>query len=437
MKNPLTLKTGTLLAFALALAGCGSDSNDDSTLTGPTTPTSSFTQSATWAVALPVTATEADAVCYDIDAKATADCTGNTWDLKLKGGTRTGTLWTNSGTSASSSTSNGGTLGSPFAYSWTDLSTWTSATRMPGETADIPSVAWLKDSLKNVFTGSNSIGTAVFEYGVGGDNHKLWPTYRTFVITTDGSKAHKSSDNTDGVQVFALQVTGYYGGTSGTESGHVAFRFAEKTDADTFGAPLSGNVNASGSSWVYYDLVNNTVVDTPSGSNWHVAFNRYSIKLNQGSEVGTGGKVGGFVGKTPAGFYDASGNVVVSAFTSVTAAADTLADLTATDLALPANANAWIKDTFNSPLNPAYTGSYPNPLNYGWFTYYSLAADAATVGLGAAHMIKANDENGAMLRSSTGNSYARFRLKEIVYADNTNNSSQQTWTFEFDIQPAP
>lgn len=436
MKNPLTLKTGTLLAFALALAGCGSDSNDDSTPTGPTTPTSSFTQSATWEAALPASG---NSICYDIDARAEADCTGNNWDLKLKSGGRTGTLWTNGGTSATVSTNKGGTLGSPFDYVWDTLKTWTSATRAPGDTADIPAVAWLADGLKNVFTGSNSIGTAAFEYDLDG-THKLFPTYRTFLITTDGSKTHTSSDNTDGVKVFALQVTGYYGGASGTTSGYVSFRFAEKTAAGTFGTVQTAALLDARSGWVYYDLANNAVVDAPTGDNWQIAFNRYSFKLNQGSEVGTGGKVGGFVGKTPAGFYDASGNAVVSAFTSSTAATDTLGDLTAADLALPATASGWVKDAFNSPLNPAYqvisgsgmTGDLV--ANYGWYTYYSRAADS---GLGAGHMIKANPEKGTLLRSAGGNSYARFHLKEISYADNANNSSQQTWKFEFDIQPAP
>ncbi len=186
--------------------------------------------------------------------------------------------------------------------------------------------------------------------------------------------------------------------------------------------------------WVYYDLVNNTVVDVPTADNWQIAFSRYSVKLNQGSEVGTGGKVAGFLAKTPAGFYDTDGNPVTSVFTGATASTDTLPDLTATDLALPATASKWVKDAFNSPLNPAYTGTYPSALNYGWYTYYPTTTAAEAAGL-VQHQIKANPENGALLRSAGSNSYARFHLKQISYADPADATSQQTWTFGFDIQP--
>jgi hypothetical protein len=446
MKNEMIFKAGTVLALTFAMAGCGSDGDSGGAVTPPVA-TSSFTQTATWAVALPATGSSA---CYDIDTRATADCAGTDWDLKLKSGGRTATLWTNGGTSAALASNKGGTLGSPFNYLWADLQTWTSASRAPGETVDIPSVAWLADGLKNVFSGTNSIGTAAFEYGVDG-SHKLFPTFRTFLISTDGSKAHTNSDNVDGVDVFSLQMTGYYGGASGTTAGYVSFRFAEKDMASTFGAVnVVSNLNAS-TSWVYYDLVNNTVVDVPSTTNWHVAFNRYSIKLNQGDATtgtgpGTGGKVAGFLGKTPAGFYEADGTTpVVTMFTSATAATDTLPGLTANDLALPATASRWIKDAFSSPLNPDYrivSGSPAPPASnmvadYGWFTYYMGATEAAAAGLGAAHMLKAKPEVGAMLRSASGNSYARFHLQSIAYAVSTDYNSQQTWTFEFNIQPTP
>jgi hypothetical protein len=437
MKSVLTIKTSTVLGVALALSACGGGGDNAGSGAAPVA-TSGFTQSADWVVNLPATATEADAVCYDFDAKSVADCTTAAWDIKLKGGTRTGTVWTNSGTSASVVTSKGGTLGSPFAYTWANLKTWTKATRIPGDSSDIPSVAWLKDGLKNVFTGTNTIGSAAYEYGLSG-SHKFLPNYRTFLITTDSSKAYTDSDNADGVKVFTLQVTGYYGGASGTTSGYPSLRFAEKTTASTFGTveTVSALDASNESTWKYYDLVNKTVVDVPTGDNWQIAFNRYGIKLNQG-DVGTGGKVGAFLSRTPAGFYEADGKTpIVSKFESAGAAADTLPDLTASDLSLPTAANKWVKDVFNSPLNPNYTGSYPGPLNYGWFMYYSNATDAAGVGLGAAHMIKAVPENGVIIRSSAGTSYARVHLKNIVYADNTNNSSQQTWTFEMDIQPTP
>lgn len=447
MQEHLMQKAVMAIALAVFLSACGgggggSDSSNTSTAASSS---SSFTQTATWAVALPAAGA---AVCYDIDNKAPADCSGADWDLKLKSGGRTGTLWTNSGSSASASGNKGGTLGSPFNYLWADLQKWTRATRMPGETADIPAQAWLLDSVKNAFAGTNSIGSSAFEYGVGGDNHQMWPSYRTYVITTDNSKAYTDSNNADGVKVFTLQVTGYYGGSNGITSGYASFRFAERLDASTYGAVQTVSGLDARSAWVYYDLINNTVVDTPTAGNWHIAFNRYSVKLNNGdatvgSGPGTGGKMGGFVGMVPAGFYDGSGNPVVSAFTSATAANDTLPDLASGALSLPASASKWIKDAFSSPLNPDSKIVSGSPMtgnmvaSYGWYTYYMGATEAAAAGLGAAHMIKANPENGSMLRSAASDSYARFHLKQISYADNSDSSSQQTWTFEFDIQPKP
>src|SRR5690606_16850098 len=103
----------------------------------------------------------------------------------------------------------------------------------------------------------------------------------------------------------------------------------------------------------------------PDANNWHIAFNRYNVMLN-GGQSGDG-SVAGFVGKTPAGFYDAEGNVVESTFTSA-APADTLADLTAADMATPADAGDWIIDDVRSRLNADAEGTYPM-LDYGWYTY--------------------------------------------------------------------
>ncbi len=79
---------------------------------------------------------------------------------------------------------------------------------------------------------------------------------------------------------------------------------------------------------------------------------------------------------------------------------------------------------------------YPNPLNYGWYTYYPTATAAASAGLPpVAHLIKANVDGASLLRGGEGNTYARFHVTQIAYADPNNASSQQTWTIEFDVQP--
>ncbi|GLS05737.1 hypothetical protein GCM10007860_28940 [Chitiniphilus shinanonensis] len=424
----MTSKSGALLAMTLtlALAACGGGGGG-SDGPGPTptptpAPSSGFSQKATWSVTLPATNVS---VCYDFDTRTeVADCSGNAWDLKFKSSGRTASLSTNSGVSGSGQ---GGAFGGPFEHTWAELLAWQNGTTDP-TSGPIPASLYFKDSASGVFTGSNSIQAAAFEYGVGGENdHKLYPNYRVFLITTDNTKASNTGDATS--PVFALQVIGYYGGPSGTASGWPSFRWVDRLS----GVQKTATVDAS-ANWVYYDLVAGAV-SSESGT-WHIAFNRYNVKLNGGASGG--GKVGGFVGGTPAGFYDGSGKPVASKFTDANNFLSTLADLVSPSLAVPASAAQWVKDGTTSSLSPAYQGTYPAALDYGWFSYYPTASAASAAGLPAvAHLLKANDTRGTLLRSGEGNSYARFRLVEIKYADPNDASSAQTWTFEFEIQPKP
>ena len=168
-----------------------------------------------------------------------------------------------------------------------------------------------------------------------------------------------------------------------------------------------------------------------------MALNRNTLKLNGGSSGR--GNVAGFIGATPAGFYNAEGQPIAAKFKSATPA-DTLADLTGV-LAAPANANAWIKDAVASQLAPQFTGTYPEPLDYGWFSYYPTDASAIAAGMAGAHQLKANAERATLVRSGEGNSYARMRLLSIDYAPVIAPakpfSGQQTWSIEMDVQPAP
>ncbi len=412
---------GTIvLTMTLAACGGGEDGGTP-TPTPPPVTNPGFTQSATWSVVLPAAG---NSLCYDFNAKAVvADCTGKAWDLKLKSSGRTSTFWTNSGTSG---TGEGGAFGGPFDHSWAELQKWENATTDPVAGA-IPSTLFFKDAASGVFTGSNEIASTAFEYGIGGStDHLLYPNYRTFLITSDSSSA--DTTGTPASPVFALQVTGYYGGSGGTTSGHPSFRWI---DRNAPGDVRTATVNAS-VDWVYYDLVAGAT-STASGT-WHIAFNRYTFKLN-GGESGSG-KVAGFLAKTPAGFYDPAGTPITAKFTDASNLVSTAADLNAPDLTLPSSASKWVKDTASSPLQPAYTGTYPNPLDYGWFTYYPTATAAGSAGLPAiAHLIRANSEAAGLLRGGEGNTYARFHVTQILYADPNDAASQQTWTIEFDVQP--
>lgn len=425
-----TLGTLALAVLAATLAACGGGDGGGTGTTGPSgpttpttpvTPSTSFTQSGTWTFTLPAAGAS---ICYDFNAQApVADCSGNNWDLKVKAAARSASLWTNSG---SSGTGNGGAFGGPFDHTWTELQAWKNATTDPVNGA-IPSTLYFKDAAAGVFTSSNDIASAAFEYGVGGSNdHLLYPTWRTFVITTDNSSA--DAVGTVAAPVFALQVAGYYGGTGGTTSGHPSFRWVDRANP---GVVRTATVDAT-ADWVYYDLVN--AQQTTATGTWHIAFSRYNIKLN-GGESGTG-KVAGFVGRTPAGFYDASNKPVAARFTDAGNATATLADLSAADLAVPAAASSWVKDANASPLSPAYTGTYPNPLNYGWYTYHPTAAAAAAAGLPAvAHLLKANPDAATLVRGGEGTTYARIHLLNIQYANPSDSASAQTWTIAFDVQP--
>lgn len=430
------LATATLAACG----GGGSDTEVPPVIVVPpvveTPAASKFTQTATWTATLPAAGLS---VCYDFNAKAeVAGCAGTAWDIKLKSGAggRSAEFSTNSGVSGSGT---GGAFGSPFTHTWANLLTWKDALLDPASTTALPATAYVADASKNVFTGANAIQSAAFEYDLNG-THQLHPNFRVFLIAADATVA--SSTGSTATPVFALQVTGYYGGAGGTTSGYPSFRWIDRSDAGV--TVKTAQVNAS-AGWVYYDLASNAV-STSTGT-WHIAFNRYNIMLN-GSVWGFGGKAGGFVGATPAGFYAGDGTTPVTAkFNATTNLNDTLATLTGA-LTGPASASAWVKDAIGSQLAPAYTGSYlgpadpaPTPLNYGWFSYYPTAGLATAAGLAGQHMLKANPDNATLVKSGEGTSYARVRLASISYAPVVAPAAPytgtQTWVIEFGVQPAP
>ncbi|MGE0798747.1 MAG: HmuY family protein [Lautropia sp.] len=412
------------LTISLALAGCGSSSDSPAPTPAPTpapapAPTSQFTGKATWTFALPA---PGQSLCYDFDASIqTADCTGTAWDLKLTSGTSAASFFTNSG---SSGTGSGGAFGGPFDHTWAELSTWNQATVDP-VSGPIPANLFFADTASGVFTGTNAIQSAAFEYGLGGANdHLLYPNGRVFLITTDSAS---NEDGSDGTPVaYALQIVGYYGGAGGTASGYPKIRWVDRSAP---GSVRTETINAT-AGWVYFDLASGTV-SSETGT-WHIAFNRYNVKLNGGTS-GTS-TVAGFVGRTPDGFYGTDGQPVAAAIMAATESS-TLSYLTASDIAKPTNAAQWVKDSLSSSLAPAYKGTYPAALDYGWFTYYPPAA-ATQAGV-PPHTLKANPDRASMIRSGGGNSFARMKLSSIVYADPNSATSAQTWTVDFDVQPVP
>lgn len=425
MQASTSLKYLATAVAVAALAACGGGGGGDSTPTTPTTPTtpaSKFTKTGVkWTFELPASGS----LCYDFDAQAqTADCSGTAWDVKVVSSGRTAALYTNSGPSG---TGKGAALGTPFTYTWTKLQAYQDATVDPDSKQTVPDQAWIADSASSAFSGTNAIQTAAFEYDLNG-THQLSPNFRVFLITTNSA----SADITGAAgKVYALQLTGYYGGPTGTASGWPSFRWVDVANPGNVLSTPAAGIDATGG-WVYYDLENNA--KTTESGNWQIAFNRYNVKLNGGSSGSS--TVAGFLSKTPAGFYEADGKTPITAkFNATSNPNDTLADLTGAQTG-PASANAWVKDSVGSQLSPAYTGTYPNALNYGWYSYYPTDAAAAAVGL-SQHQLKANPDAATLVKSGAGNSYARMHLTEIKYAAATPAySGKQTWTIEFDVQPA-
>lgn len=429
--------------MVLVLAGCGGGDGGSSaastdtsattgntttgTATGSTTGTTTdgsadlFTKKATWTFTAPASGAS---VCYDFDAAAeVAGCEGTRWDMKVTGGQRGVQFGTNSGPNG---TGQGGTYaGASSAFlDWTELQTWKSGTRFPAGD-QVPARLYFPDVAQSAFRGTNAINTAAFEYGLKGENdHLLYPTYRVFLVTTDN--ANTSTTGTADAPVFALQITGYYGGDTGTVSGHPSFRWVDRSHAGA--TPRTATVDAS-RGWVYFDLVSGTTA-SESGT-WHIAFNRYQVRVNGG--VSGTGKGGSIVGVTPSGLYADNGTTpVVSAFTSATPE-QYLAWLTSSEL--PATAT-WVVDSRQSSLTPDGVRSASGTFDFGFYSYYPTADLAAAAGLPAtAHTLGANPARGALIRSGEGTSYARVHLTGIAYQDSSSPTSAQTWTFDFDVQP--
>lgn len=427
---------GGLLALLLAGCGGGGGSGDGASgsastpqtgqgggsATTPEASTNRFTGKATWTVQVPAAG---QSVCYDFDqAVEVAGCQGNAWDLKLSAGSgRSGpSLFTNSGPSG---TGNGGVnIGTgPGMPTWAYLQTWKNAMTEPASGQTLPGRIYFPDSTRGAFSGTNEIGSMAFEYNLAG-SHKIFPTYRVFLVSTDSSSP--STTGTAAAPVYALQLTGFYGGASGTVSGYPSFRWVNRAEAGA--AVRTAQVDARDQSkMVYFNLASGTEV-AESGE-WHVAFSRYRVSLNPANA-----RLGAAIGLTPDGFYNAEGKVQTDALVAATPES-TLPLLTSA--AIPATAE-WQTDADGSRLNLARFGRNDNgTLDYGWYTYYPTAELANAAGLGAtAHLLGANADKGRLIRSGEGNSYARFHLARIAYQDASNARSPQTWTFEFEVQPA-
>ncbi|MGO2671623.1 MAG: HmuY family protein [Psychrobacter celer] len=402
------LFSSSLLALSMTGCGGGSDgsssgNNGNSDNDGSTPPASSasFSETATWQV---TNLAPDSATCYDFDAKAESSCDGDTWDIKFENQARSVKLWSNSGDS-------GAGMGGVFGLiDWSDLSRYTNATLDPDTDRDI-SLHYNEDRSGGVFTAK-----PWFEYNLQG-KHQLYPNNRVYMVTTDSSSA--MTDSSVQQPIYALQITNYYNDAG--KSGYPTIRWIDTALPNQV---QTQTINAtSNDDWVYVDLKTGQS-STDKDSTWQIGFKRNDVILN-GGDSGSG-KIGGYLAATPAGYYDAKDEPIVSQFITDGSAA-TLADLTSTaDYDKPLSARSWVIDSKGSDLNPAYTGNFPN-LDFGWYTYNGMTHQLNAKPLDSAQ--------GALIRSAEGNSYARMRLDKINYPDSTATTAT-SWEFKLDIQPA-
>lgn len=389
----------------IALSGCGSDSdnssNNGSVVTKPDVP--SFQKEVTWSLSgdslQPNTQT-----CFDFDSGTEAACDSDTWDIKFDNQTRGVNLWSNSGTSGDGK---GGVFG---LMDWSELSQYKNGMQDPNSASDITH-HYNADKSGGLFEDK-----MWYAYNLNGE-HRLYPNNRVYLITTDNTSAATNSS----VQqpIYAIQILDYY--TKAGKSGHPTIRWIDtalpnQVKEQTLDA-------TSYDDWTYLDLKTGNAV-TDSTKAWHIAFKRDSIKLDGGASGS--GKVGGYLANTPNGYYDDKDEPIKTKFMTDNKV-ESLANLTNTaGYDKPASKQSWVTDKNSSELNPSYTGTYPN-LDYGWYTYNGMT-----------HQLNAkpiDSAQGALIRSSDGDSYARMRLAEINYADASSNQAT-SWVFKFDVQSA-
>ena len=411
-RQPLIVAMATGI-LALSLIGCGggddggsgSSNNSGGHNNGSTTPpaasNASFSKTVTWEVS---NFSEGAISCYDFDAQVASDCSDNIWDIKLENQPRGVKLWSNSGDSGAGA---GGVFG---LIDWSELSKYKNATQDPITGRDI-TMHYNEDRSGGIFDEQ-----PWHEYNLNG-KHQLYPNNRVYLITSNNSSADTQSSVLQ--PIYAMQIINYY--NEGGASGYPTVRWIDtalpnKVQTQTLNATNNDN-------WIYLNLATGQST-TNKNDVWHVGFKRNSVILNGGDSGSS--KVGGFLAATPTGYYDTKGELIASKFMTDGSAA-TLVDLSnIASYNKPASARSWVIDRKGSDLNPAYTGNYPN-LDFGWYTYNGMTHQLNTKTI--------EKSQGALIRSSDGNSYARVRLDKINYP-NTTTTTPSSWVFNIDVQPA-
>jgi len=399
------LKFGLPLAAAIFLVGCGGSSSSDNN--GPDTgglPTTNqkFFDTAQWIIA-PTAGTE---TCFDFDSNGEVDCAVGIWDMKLSlgaGARDSAKFYTNSGPLA---TGKGGALGNTFNFSWEQLQSMQDTSTAP-DGNPLLGPMFLTDSMDNAFASDNAFGGEAFAYV----NQKILSKYSVFLISLDNAAAYDANS----ADIYAVQFVDYYGGANGSTSGHPKVRYAKLSDLTTV---KEVSINAS-TNWAYFDLTTDQTVS--KSGNWQLGFNRYNIITNSGDSGS--GSVGSFLAQKASGFYDDQGQLLEDKLTDSSLIAQAKTLLTdRSKWTTPTAATDWQKDTLTSALNPEYKGTVMTGFDYGFYLYTGMNESHPA----GKHKFVANPQNGVLLRSGEGNSYARVHLTDITDGQ---------YTFDFEVAP--
>lgn len=401
LKNILFIST-----LALGLSACGGDGGGGSSSSTipvkgdkpnndtPTSPnTTTFSESAEWTV----DGTKTGESCFDFDTQSDIDCSLDGWDIKFVNESRSISLWTNGGISGD------GKGASFYTMPWNELLAINNA-------QELPTVGFKADAGAGVFDEN-----PWYEYNLN-EQHRIFPNNRVYLVTTDASSA--STQSLVSSPVYALQVINYY-----DDAGRSGYPTVRWIDTALPNQVKTQTLDAtSNEDWVYLNLATGNTTD--KDGDWQIGFNRYNVVLNGG--VSGDGNVGGYVAKTPNGYYDASGTLNKAKFLEDNIQGS-LTDLTqVSEYDVDPEGVPWVVDKSGSQLNPEPKGNYP-AIDFGWYVYRGDQG----------HRLFAKPEEeriGALIRSAEGNSYAKMYLDNIEYADGS--ATPAKWHYKLQIQPA-
>lgn len=199
------------------------------------------------------------------------------------------------------------------------------------------------------------------------------------------------------VPALGLMLTACGGGSDNDIAG-------DADDGEQADKSYSQEVVDARSQTRYLNLATGSFVS--EDGDWHLAFNRTSVQLNSGASGSA--SVVGAVGDEQAGFYNASGEPDLNKFIGATADGEL----------------DHLKDSFSEPGPDSWVSDgVVYAFGDGWSVY------------GAGGVISEEPDIGYLVRSDSGDSYARMRLVDFDFPTREGNGIK-SFEMEFEVQAA-